>query len=214
MAQAFTKNHSDHSNDTGFQFEFFCDKCGNGFRSSFRTNAVGVAGKLFKAAGSLFGGNKLWGAGHAADHLKDGLRGQAWDGAFKEAIAEIRPKFRQCTRCGNWVCPEVCWNEARALCEACAPDLGEQAAAIQAQVAVDQLHHKARASDQTEGADLSVKTVAQCPNCQARVAPGARFCAECGKPTGAGAVKKAFCTGCGSEKPAAAKFCPGCGAAG
>ena len=27
-----------------------------------------------------------------------------------DAIAEIKPKFRQCTRCGGWFCPEVCWN--------------------------------------------------------------------------------------------------------
>ena len=29
----FTKNHSDHSTDKGYQFEFFCDRCGNGFMS-------------------------------------------------------------------------------------------------------------------------------------------------------------------------------------
>jgi len=27
----FTKNHSDHSTDKGYQFEFFCDRNGNGF---------------------------------------------------------------------------------------------------------------------------------------------------------------------------------------
>lgn len=213
MAQSFTKNYRDHSNDTGYQFEFCCDKCGNGHRSSFRTSAVGVAGKMFKAAGSLFGGNKLWGAGRAADHLKDGLRGPAWDSAFEAAQGEMRPKFHQCTKCGQWVCPDVCWNEARGLCEGCAPDLGEHAASIQAHVAVDQLREKARATDQTQGADLSAPTLAQCPHCRARVAPGTRFCAECGKPTGA-AAQKAFCTQCGGEKPASAKFCPGCGAAG
>lgn len=212
MAQSFTQNYRDHSNDTGYQFEFFCDKCGNGHRSTFRTSTVGVAGKLFKAAGALFGGNKLWSAGYAADHLKDGLRGKAWDDAFAEATEEIRPKFHQCTKCGHWVCPEVCWNEARGLCEDCAPDLGEHAAAIQAQVAVEQAWEKARTTDQTEGADLSVKTVSQCPHCKARIAPGAKFCAECGKATGAGAPKKTFCTECGVERPAAAKFCPSCGA--
>lgn len=211
MAQSFTKNHRDHSNDTGFQFEFFCDKCGNGHRSTFESSGIGIASKVLKAAGSLFGGG-LWNAGHAADHLKDGLRGSAWDAAFATAIEELRPKFHQCTKCGHWVCPDVCWNEARGLCEDCAPDLAEHAAAIQAQVGVEQAWEKARASDQTGGADLTVKSVARCPHCQARVAAGAKFCAECGKPTGAGAAKKAFCTECGAEKPDTAKFCPGCGA--
>src|SRR5438874_89461 len=202
MAQSFTRNYHDHSNDTGYQFEFFCDKCGNGFRSTFRASTVGVASKLFKAAGSLFGGSGLWGAGQAADHLKDGLRGKAWDDAFEAATEEIRPKFHQCTKCGLWVCPEVCWNEERGLCEGCAPNLAEHVAAAQAQIAVDQAVEKARQVDQTEGADVKTKSVSQCPHCKARVTPGAKFCPECGKATGGGATKKAFCAECGAERPA------------
>jgi hypothetical protein len=33
---AFTRNYSDHSNDAGYQLEFNCDKCGNGYRTSFQ----------------------------------------------------------------------------------------------------------------------------------------------------------------------------------
>jgi len=211
-AQSFTRNYTDHSNDTGYQFEFHCDKCGNGYRSSFKASTVGVAGKLFKAAGSLFGGSKLWSAGNAADHLKDGLRGQAWDSAFSDAVEEIRPRFRQCSRCGQWVCPEICWNEARGLCEDCAPDLMEAAAAAQAQAAVDQVRERAAQTDQTGGLDLSVQQMGACPHCNARLTAGARFCAGCGKPVGA--AQKAFCTQCGAEKPPGARFCPGCGAQG
>src|SRR5215471_15699910 len=99
--QAFTKNYRDHSNENGYQFEFFCDKCGNGRRSSFVTSGVGVASSLLKAAGSVFGGG-LWNAGWGADRVKDVLRGPAWDAAFKDAIEECKPFFRQCTRCGIW----------------------------------------------------------------------------------------------------------------
>src|SRR5205809_13617 len=35
----FTRNHSDHSTDKGYQFEFFCDRCGNGFMSEFKASA-------------------------------------------------------------------------------------------------------------------------------------------------------------------------------
>lgn len=49
---AFTRNYRDHGNDTGFQFEFFCDKCGNGFRSSFQASALGVGAKIAKGLGS------------------------------------------------------------------------------------------------------------------------------------------------------------------
>ena len=62
---AFSRNYRDHSNDTGFQFEFFCDKCGNGYRSSYKASALGVGSKIAKGLGSLFGGN-LWAAGNAA----------------------------------------------------------------------------------------------------------------------------------------------------
>ncbi|MFY9562138.1 MAG: zinc ribbon domain-containing protein [Terriglobales bacterium] len=29
----FTRNHTDHSTDKGYQFEFFCDRCGTKFES-------------------------------------------------------------------------------------------------------------------------------------------------------------------------------------
>ena len=49
----FTRNHTDHSTDKGYQFEFFCDKCGNGERSAFQQNAMGIAASVLKAAGSI-----------------------------------------------------------------------------------------------------------------------------------------------------------------
>lgn len=205
---AFTKNHSDHSNNTGFQFEFFCDKCGNGRMSAFKPNAVGLATGLLRAAGSLFGG-VLNNAAAAGDHLKDALRGGARDEALAAAVSECKPHFRHCTRCGKWVCPEACWNEKRSLCEDCAPNLAEHAAAIQAQVAVEQTWEKARASDQTEGLDLKSVAVAACPHCQAKV-EGGKFCPACGKPLGG---QKACCGECGKQMSASAKFCPECGAA-
>jgi hypothetical protein len=209
---AFTQNYRDHSNDTGYQFEFFCDKCGNGHRSAFKGSALGIGSKIAKGLGSLFGGSSLWNAGNAADHLKDGLRGGAWDDAFKKAIDEIKPKFHQCTRCGRWVCPDVCWNEQRSLCEDCAPNLAEEAAHHQAHIASQQLAEKMRNVDQVAGIDPSAEMLAACPHCQARIQPGKKFCGGCGKPVGGG-VKKAFCTSCGAEMQAGTKFCGDCGQA-
>lgn len=210
MAIAFTRNYTDHSNDSGYQFEFHCDKCGNGFRSAFQTSSLGVVSSLFRAAGNLFGGGALSSVGDGADYVKDALRGPAWDSSFKAAVSEIKPKFHQCTRCGHWVCPDVCWNEARQLCEDCAPDLGEEAAAAQALAAREQLHEKARNVDQTDGTNLKVKQTAACPSCKARLAPNAKFCGSCGKPVPAAAAKR-FCGECGEGMAPGAKFCPGCG---
>lgn len=212
--QSFTRNYNDHSNDSGFQFEFFCDKCGNGHRSSFVRNNVGFAASMLKAAGSLFGGTVAQ-AGWGADHLKDALRGPAWDSAFKNAIEECRPQFRQCTLCGKWVCPEVCWNHQRGLCEECAPDLREHAPAIQAQAAIEQAREKARDVDQMQGLDLGKPLAAPgvlvCAKCQNSLPSGAKFCASCGTAVQPAAPAKRFCTGCGQSVAQDARFCAGCG---
>jgi hypothetical protein len=200
----FTKNYQDHSNPQGFQFEFFCDKCNNGYRSRFVPNKLGMAAGFLRAAGQIFGG-VLGQAGNAGDQVKDLLRGQAWDDAFADAVKEGRQKFKQCTRCGKWVCPEVCWNAQRSLCQGCAPDLQQEAAATQAQAAVEQLHAKAQQADQTQGVDMAVPQVGACPHCNAHV-EGGKFCPECGKPLSA----RAPCAKCGT--PFDGKFCPECGA--
>ena len=209
---AFTRNYTDHSNDTGYQFEFHCDKCGNGFRSSFQTSALGVGSKLARGLGSLFGGSHLMDAARAGEYMKDGLRGPAWDSAFTKAIDEIKPKFHQYTRCGIWVCPEVCWNAGRQQCLGCAPDLALEAASAQARIAVDQLNDKMRQHDQTGGVDPTAQMLAACPTCHARLEAGAKFCSGCGKPVGGG-VAKAFCSGCGAQLTPGVRFCSGCGQA-
>jgi hypothetical protein len=49
----FTKNHTDHSTDKGYQFEFFCDRCGNGFMSEFQASAAGMAASTRSASSLL-----------------------------------------------------------------------------------------------------------------------------------------------------------------
>lgn len=208
----FTRNYTDHSSDTGYQFEFHCDKCGNGYRSTFHANALGVGSKLARGLGSLFGGSGFSAAGQAGEYMKDGLRGPAWDSAFQTATEEIRPKFHQCSRCGHWMCPEICWNNQRQMCMDCAPDLAREAASAQAHVAADQAAAKIRQVDQTEGFDPHAQMVAACPGCHAQLAAGAKFCAGCGKPV-AGPAQKQFCTGCGAPLATGGKFCSGCGTA-
>ena len=38
----FTENHEDLSTDQGYQFKFFCDRCRNGYMSSFQASALGT----------------------------------------------------------------------------------------------------------------------------------------------------------------------------
>lgn len=202
----FTRNYTDRSNDYGFQFEFFCDKCGNGHMSPFIASKVGVATGLLRAAGSFFGGT-IGRAANAGTHVKDALRGQGWDDAYAEAVEAGKQNFKNCTRCGKWVCPRSCWNAARGMCESCAPDLAEEVASIQAHVAVEQAREKARTVDHVATLDMKQTRTATCPHCAAKV-DGGRFCTECGKPL---AAQKLSCGKCGTDIPASAKFCPECG---
>lgn len=209
-AIAFTKNYTDHSNSSGYQFEFHCDKCGSGFRSSYVTSSMGLATGLLGAASNLFGGF-LGQAASAGESLKDALRGQNWDHAFSTAVNEIKPKFFQCTRCGNWVCPSVCWNAKASLCKGCAPDFAEESAAAQADAlrsaVSEQLLEKAKGADLVGKLDVKAQQAAVCPHCAAP-STGSKFCGSCGKPM---VAAPSACPKCKAEIPAAAKFCPDCG---
>src|SRR4051812_40083847 len=176
----FVANYSDRSNDQGFQFEFHCDKCNNGYMSTFVANKMGMATGFLRAASSLFGSSALNNAAAAGQYAKDSMRGKARDDAVAVGGAEGEQHFKKCSRCGKWVCPESCWNAGRGLCEECAPDLQEEAAAAQAQAAKNQVWQKASESDQTGGMNMAAKVAAFCPHCGAKGGAG-KFCGECGK---------------------------------
>ena len=126
----FTRNHDDLSTDKGYQFKFYCDKCGNGFMTSFQTSVVGTAGSMLRAAGSIFGGI-LGQAGNSAYEIQRAVGGPEHDAALRTAVEEARPNFTQCVRCGRWVCNEVCWNADRGLCTECGPKTEVEVAAAQ-----------------------------------------------------------------------------------
>ena len=223
----FVRNYEDLSTDRGFQFKFYCDKCGNGYLSRFQASTLGTAGSLLRAAGDLFGG-WLSSAGNSAYEIQRAVGGKAHDDALAQAVEEGKQHFHQCSRCGKWVCPEVCWNAQAGQCEDCAPDFKEEFAAshahAKAEAAREQLYEKARQTDYAAQIDMSADAYAKAPPPVAQasdaVAPGplcvscgagvgkAKFCPECGTPT----VKpKPTCTACGHQPEGTPKFCPECG---
>ena len=201
----FTKNHSDHSTDKGYQFEFFCDRCGNGFMSEFKPSVTGMAGSALRAASSIFGG-VLGRAASGSYEIERAIQGPGHDKAFKDSVEEAKPNFRQCPKCAKWVCLSTCWNPKRGLCYDCAPNVETELAAAQAQITVQQMQEKVRTQDLTKDIDLTSEAVALCPHCGART-QGAKFCPECGKPL----RPKGECPRCGTKIEAGAKFCPECG---
>jgi len=52
----FTENYEDLSTDMGFQFKFYCERCKDGYMSTFKANALGVVGGLLKGASNIVGG--------------------------------------------------------------------------------------------------------------------------------------------------------------
>jgi membrane protease subunit (stomatin/prohibitin family) len=201
----FTGNYEDLSTDRGYQFKFYCERCGNGYMSSFKSSKLGMAASAMDVANNLFGG--VFGrAASTAYEVQRAIGGPAHDSALREAVEEIKPVFRQCTRCGQWICEPICFNKKAGLCEHCAPDLDEEMAAAQAEAAREQVHEKARTVDWLKQRDVSRATGVSCQACGAKVG-NAKFCPECGTPT---STKKA-CMSCGHEAEGSPRFCPECG---
>ena len=159
----FTDNYTDLSSNRGFQFKFFCQKCGNGYMSTFKANSLGTAASAAAGAFRAVRRHSSGGAAQSAEALQQMVAGPQHDAALKNAVEEIRPIFKQCSRCGKWVCEPVCWNKKAGLCEACAPDLDEEISSAQAQAAKSQVIEKVRSVDYVGQRDLAQVAAMQLP---------------------------------------------------
>lgn len=206
----FVRNYSDLSTDSGFQFEFFCDRCGSGYQTDFVSSNTG-AFDLLNVAGNFFGG-----VVGAVASLGENARSAAWkkarDDAFRQAIQAAKPHFNQCRRCGQWI-DAICWNAAKNLCKECAPELDSELDSSESRVAVERAEEALRegknvkkpATSKKKSAPSSKAKPMACAGCGAQVG-NAKFCPECGTPV----ARKMHCAQCGAESPG--KFCPECGA--
>ena len=204
----FTDNYRDLSNERGYQFEFVCERCGNGYRSPFQTDKVEMGKGLLRGLGRLTGG-KIMELGNATDTiLNRSTNSPAKDKALGEAGEVVRDQFKQCRGCGNWVCVPVCWNHDVGQCLSCSPSVVDELSKAQATAQVEQIRQKVGETDWTEDLELDTRAQAQCPSCGAST-DGGKFCPECG--TALQAAK--HCTNCGVELNGRVKFCPECGQA-
>lgn len=198
-AVTFTKNYRDRSTDSGFQFEFFCDRgsgqwmpgwlsyhfpssCSYSYITTVQPYPVGVANKINQAASWL--SSRFPQISGAGDALKS-LHKEAWDNAFAAAVQEAKRHFRNCPHCNKWVCSHACFSEASGTCKTCALALGFP-----------------QAPSATESQTVT------CPNCGDTTEAG-KFCATCGKAL----AMKIFCGNCGKgiESDRRFRFCPHCG---
>jgi hypothetical protein len=209
----FTSNFTDMSTREGYQFEFFCQRCGNGYRSKFRHSVMGFGGRLANLGGGILGGGfggRVSQVGSDAEWMRDGVRGTTDDKHLAAAVEDVKEFFIQCHRCGQWVCRQVCFNVERGLCTNCAPKLEHEVAALQAGAQIQQLNEKIQGVDWTGDVNFRDQGTSLCPKCE-KPSGGGKFCESCGAPLAAApeATKK-FCKECGTEL-GGKKFCGECG---
>lgn len=205
---AFTDNIRDLSNHEGFQFEFVCERCGNGHRSAYVRDKKAMGRGLLRSAGSLLGGRAA-DLANAADNFQwdRGTNSPAKDAAMREAVQEVAGEFKQCRGCGDWVCIQVCWNHEIGQCLQCSPSVADELSRAQAAAQVEQMQEKAREVDWTKDLNMTQRAKVACPHCHASV-DGGKFCPECGQALSS----TRFCGDCGSKIEAGKKFCAECGA--
>jgi hypothetical protein len=204
----FTDNVSDLSNGDGYQFEFRCERCGNGYRSAFVRDKMELGRSALRAVGSFFGG-KVADLSHSADQWRynRATNSPAKDKALGDAVAEISPSFRQCRGCSDWMCADQCWNDEIGQCLRCSPSVAEEISRAQADAQRRQIWDKANEVNWTGDLDLQTRARVSCPSCGSKV-DGGKFCSSCG--TSLALVVP--CGGCRStaNKPGSV-FCSDCG---
>ena len=208
LAIEFTNNYHDLSTETGFQFKFFCERCGDGYLSSFDTNEIGVLAAVLRGAGRIFGG--LAGRiSYGTYDMQQAVGGVAHDKALSRAVGEVSLLFRKCRRCGDWMCVQSCWNGDKKMCKRCAPIAEEEETSVRAEEARGQAASDVRLeeSERLEGKAREVEAV--CPDCKAATM-GKKFCPGCGRKVEGSAGQ--FCGACGAKLTPGARFCGDCGA--
>lgn len=200
----FSDNYRDLSTDSGFQFEFYCERCHDAWRSPFDRYAAGTLEGVLGVAEGMFGG--IFGTARSAvSHVRGAGWQKARDSALRTAVDEAQSHFHRCPRCSDHHC-DNCWNADEGTCISCVPRLDAELTSIRR----DATLHKARevAYERATVTDEDLKErVVSCPRCEAPVGR-AKFCPECG----ASVALTRTCAACQTEIPSSAKFCPECGA--
>lgn len=191
------KNYRDLSTQAsdvsaGFQFEFYCERCDETWRSPFVAYRRGqVTGWLLRGSWLL---TEMWKshywtakAGRGASAFADAGSTGAKQQALQVAIEQAKSHFNQCSACHKWVGDE-CFDENTGLCVSCGKAGGQGRL------------------EQGGSADAGSAALA-CPNCQTP-SQGGRFCHECGFDM---ASTHKSCPSCGATQPRSARFCGDCG---
>ena len=178
----------------GFQFEFYCESCGDTWKTPFKPYRTGQAAGLFRRFGYLFNEFYKIGAlsdivyrlGRAGGSSVEVAGSKAKTAALEEAQALAVQRYDRCSSCHTMVCGN-CYSESSGMCRKCEANLGRGA--------------------QSGAGGESASAAAVCPNCQTP-SQGGRFCPECGFDM---ASTHKGCPACGATMSRQARFCTDCG---
>src|SRR5262249_40015899 len=156
---------------------FNCERCGNGYMSSYQANKLGMAGGFLRGASSLIGSSLGRGADSAYE-VQKAVGGKQHDSALRDAVKEIKPLLKQCRNCGNWLCEQVCWNKTANMCKQCAPVAEEIETRVRAQFVETQVQNDTFLEENIRMSERGKEVAANCADCGAATM-GKRFCPGC-----------------------------------
>ena len=216
MLKAFTRNYADNSTEAGFQFTFFCDICGDGYKSSFiesetykKKSGLRALGRGAGILGSIVGQHNIgWNIERGSDVITERFeeRSPEWqkehEWAFNQAQNEAQQHFHRCHGCQQWVC-DADYNEGEGLCIQCAPREDIAVAKAKSQAMQRNLDEAVDSQTVWKGTLESKTTV--CPVC-GKPAGAGKFCSSCGA-----SMELNICPTCGNKVALGTRFCPECG---
>jgi hypothetical protein len=192
--------------DAGFQFEFYCQRCNERWRTTFKPYRNGQASGWIQKGASIFGG-LLGNASTVANGWAEAGWHTARDEAFTEAVASGKAHFNRCGNCHHYACGP-CFDSVAGLCFNCAPNVNVAIAVARTQGEVQGASANANEEGVRRGAARSVVQPLQlvCPECRAET-HGAKFCPECGHQM----AQQAQCVACPTMLQPGTKYCTECG---
>ena len=205
--QPFTRNFKDESTHTGFQFTFYCDNCGDGYKTQFIESKSykkkGLLRKLSKAASTVgrFTGTGSFSLGYGYESYPPEWH-KEHEKAFEKGWNEAIEHFHKCPNCGKHV-DDNCWNGQTDLCTKCSPREAIEVAVARSDKMRTDIRRKAAETEVFTG-EVDKRTTL-CPECGKPAGEG-KFCSECGAP-----LAQIQCPKCGTPLKPGTKFCNECG---